>query len=250
MKGHGVTPPSHHSCMGWRQRSRGPDVSDIEAPVRYSVVDVETTGLRTGDRVVEVAVVSADARGRVTGVFESLVNPGSHPGPIRLHGIDPGECQQAPVFLELAHALYGLLVGTVLVGHNLRFDWGHLRHEFGRCGVTFLSEPAGLCTAEACRRAGLPARLDAACDVLGLAYRSRHRARADAEATRQLWSALRSERAFPSSGQPLRAGVGWHRLPASSSARPRCRPPRRQPAPTGEETSTAADRGFTRENQR
>lgn len=185
---------------------------------RYSVVDVESTGLCARDRVIEVAVLTVGERGEVLSAFESVVNPERDPGPTQLHGITAEECRAAPSFRELAREVHRRLVGTILVAHNLRFDWSFLREELRRCGVSFLHEPVGLCTREGSRRLALPAELEAACEALGLEARPSHRARADAEATNALWVALTAKGAFRTRGQPLKEGLGWHRLPASAPA--------------------------------
>lgn len=188
---------------------------------QFSVVDIETTGLRACDRIVEIAVLQVGPGGVVVSAFESLLNPGADPGATRLHGITTPVCAAAPTFRQVARDLHARLAGTVLVAHNLRFDWFFLREEFRRCGVTFMREPAGLCTARACRRLGLPARLDAACAALGIPQGPGHRARADAEATALLWATLRARGAFACDGQPLQAGSGWRRLTPSRVPLPR-----------------------------
>lgn len=89
----------------------------------YSVVDIETTGLHRTDRIVEVAVISADGSGRPVKVWETLVNPERRPGPTHVHGIEPTECAKAPSFRQIARDLHDRLTGSVLIGHNLQFDW-------------------------------------------------------------------------------------------------------------------------------
>lgn len=221
-----VTPPWHPRrapkmrCNDVQGTKGG--VGAVGAAMRYSVLDVETTGLRVDDRVVEVAVLEVSSRGQVLSVFESVLNPDRHPGPAWLHALTIEECRAAPRFREVARALHDRLVGTVLVAHNLGFDWRFLREEWRRCGVTFLHEPAGLCTAQASRRLGVPASLEAACAFLRLPQRPDHSARVDAEATCALWVALRALGACRPV-QPLRAGIGLHRLPGSSPPRPRFR---------------------------
>ncbi|WP_297006582.1 exonuclease domain-containing protein, partial [uncultured Corynebacterium sp.] len=53
----------------------------------FAVVDVETTGFTNRDRVLEVAVVHADADGTVTGTWSTLVNPERDIPNSRIHGI-------------------------------------------------------------------------------------------------------------------------------------------------------------------
>ncbi|MGO2058637.1 MAG: exonuclease domain-containing protein, partial [Candidatus Corynebacterium faecigallinarum] len=51
----------------------------------FAVVDIETTGFSNHDRVIEVAVVHADADGTVTGTWSTLVNPDRDIPNTRIH---------------------------------------------------------------------------------------------------------------------------------------------------------------------
>src|SRR5687767_11140060 len=104
----------------------------------YAVIDVETTGLRAGwhDRIIEIAVVHLDERGRVQDEWCSLINPDRDLGPQHIHGISAAEAGRAPGFAQLAGAVAGLLRGRTLVAHNLAFDALFLAAEFRRLGHT------------------------------------------------------------------------------------------------------------------
>ncbi|WP_285684036.1 exonuclease domain-containing protein [Actinoplanes sp. NBRC 103695] len=115
----------------------------------YSVIDLETTGLRTSwqDRVIEVAVVHLDELGRRQGEWCSLVNPDRDLGPQHIHGISAAEARRAPSFEQLAGQVVELLRGKVLVAHNLSFDAMFLVAEFKRLGIIAPVEAqGGLCT--------------------------------------------------------------------------------------------------------
>lgn len=182
------------------------------------MIDVETTGLRSSDRIVEVAVLGLGVDGDIDAHFESVLNPGRHHGATRIHGLTAEWCHKAPSFPQLAHELHRRLVGTILIAHNFRFDWSFLRQEMRRCGVQFLRQPSGLCTPEASRRLGIPASLGAACQAVGVEGPDSHSAHADAEAAHRLWNVLWRRGAFPVAGQRLEAGYGAHRLSSSVSA--------------------------------
>ena len=102
---------------------------------RIAVIDVETTGLYSADRVVEIAVVTMDRRGEVVDEFESLINPLRDPGPTWLHGLTPSMLSAAPVFEDVAFHVASLLDGAVVAAHNLSFDSRLLGGEFDRAGV-------------------------------------------------------------------------------------------------------------------
>ena len=184
----------------------------------YSVVDVETTGLRPSDRIVEVAVRLADGQGRLLSAFESVVDPQRRPGPTWLHGLSAEHCRRAPRFCELAGEIHRLLVGTVLVAHHLRFDWGFLRREFARCDVTFLREPTGICTSQCSRALGLRGDLKEAAATMGIRRSRRHSAGADAATAHELWQELQRAGASMDAGVPLDPGHGAHRLPVGGAA--------------------------------
>lgn len=115
----------------------------------YAVIDLETTGLRTGwhDRIVEVAVVHLDGYGRIEREWCSLVNPQRDMGPQHIHGISAAEARRAPTFDKLAGAVADLLHDRVVVAHNLRFDAPFLAAEYQRLGIGLpISVTTGLCT--------------------------------------------------------------------------------------------------------
>jgi DNA polymerase-3 subunit epsilon len=115
----------------------------------YAVIDVETTGLRASrhDRIIEIAVVHLDERGRVQDEWCSLVNPDRDLGPQHIHGISAAEASRAPTFAQLAGQIAGLLRERTLVAHNLAFDALFLRAEFRHLGLTVpVDAQHGLCT--------------------------------------------------------------------------------------------------------
>lgn len=115
----------------------------------YAVIDVETTGLRASwhDRIVEIAVVHLDERGRVQDEWCSLINPDRDLGPQHIHGISAAEAGRAPTFAQLAGAVSDRLRGRTMVAHNLAFDALFLHAEFRHLGVTVPADAQhGLCT--------------------------------------------------------------------------------------------------------
>ena len=92
----------------------------------FAVVDVETTGMRSGggDRITEIAVAVVHGERREI-VFESLVNP-ERPIPravCAITNITNEMVRHAPRFADLAERLLAALAGRVFVAHNARFDW-------------------------------------------------------------------------------------------------------------------------------
>jgi DNA polymerase-3 subunit epsilon len=113
-----------------------------------AVLDVETTGLhpKGGNRIVEIAIVVIGSNGVVEKEFVSLVNPNRDVGPTKIHNIYASDIINAPKFEDIAGHILEALQGCVaIVGHNVRFDKGFLRHEFERIEVE-LPEYFSLCT--------------------------------------------------------------------------------------------------------
>ncbi|ATE57849.1 exonuclease domain-containing protein [Actinosynnema pretiosum] len=151
----------------------------------YAVVDVETTGFRRSDRVVEVAVVQLDRDRRVTGEWCTLLNPGRDLGPQHVHRIRAADVWGAPTFALAAGALARRLAGRVLVAHNLAFDARFLAAEFGRVGVD--ADFDGLCTM---RLSGGRRSLRDCCADAGVPLLDAHSALADARAAAALFARL------------------------------------------------------------
>ncbi|GAA3194259.1 TerD family protein [Dactylosporangium siamense] len=125
-------------------------------PLRYAVVDVETTGLHApSDRVLQIAVAQMEADGSVGRTWSTLVDPGCDPGPVHIHGITRERLAGAPRFDTVVAHLAELLAGRVLVAHNAAFDWRFLAAEAHRA-VHRLPVSTRLCTLALSRRLDLP----------------------------------------------------------------------------------------------
>ena len=155
---------------------------------RLVVIDTETTGLGTFDRVVEVAAVVLDrATGETLDEYDTLINPMRDIGPVRIHGISSSMVSAAPTFEEIAASLALRLEGAVLVAHNLSFDVRMLDNEYQRLDAQ-LDPGKGICTL---RLSG--EKLSLACDRYQIPMTRHHRALSDARATAELVKLLIDE---------------------------------------------------------
>jgi DNA polymerase-3 subunit epsilon len=151
-------------------------------PDPVAFVDLETTGMTASDdRVTEVGIVRIDG-GHAT-EWSSLINPDcSIPAAIQaLTGISNAMVAKAPRFADIASEVARRIAGCVFVAHNARFDYGFLKHEFGRLGQAFTAKV--LCTVKLSRRLSTdPARhnLDSLIERHRLPSHDRHRALGDA----------------------------------------------------------------------
>jgi len=150
-------------------------------------LDLETTGATaTHDRITEIGVIEVN-RGRLIGEWSTLVNPGmSIPPAIQaLTGITNKMVAPAPAFSEIQREVLQRLEGKLFVAHNARFDYGFLKNEFRRCGVTFNARV--LCTVKLSRKLypqHARHNLDTLLERHGIDCEARHRALGDA---RVLW---------------------------------------------------------------
>jgi DNA polymerase III subunit epsilon len=147
-------------------------------------LDLETTGATPlRDRITEIALVRFE-HGVEVARWQTLVNPQQ---PIssfiqNLTGIDDHMVADAPTFAEVAPTLLDYLEGAVLSAHNVRFDYGFIKAEFKRMGITLRQKV--LCTVKLSRLLypQYPSHgLDAIMQRHGIRTASRHRAMGDVE---------------------------------------------------------------------
>jgi DNA polymerase III subunit epsilon len=159
-----------------------------------AIIDIETTGCDpVRDRIIEIAVIRTDSGTE----FSSLVNPGRSLPPFitGLTGITADQLVDAPRFEELAPEIADMLEGAVFTAHNSRFDYGFVRNEFKRIGISF-SAPT-LCTVRLSRKLYPKLRkhgLESIIDRHGLAVEQRHRAGDDARAVEAFLAIAREEK--------------------------------------------------------
>jgi DNA polymerase III subunit epsilon len=151
---------------------------------RIVVVDTETTGLFSHDRVIEVAVVTMDLSGAIIDEWDTLISPGRDVGPTWLHGITASMLIDAPSFEDIAAELAARFNGAILCAHNLAFDSRMLAREYDRAGLE-IDFGAGFDTL-----AVTGTRLDMACLDAGIELHDHHHALADARATAALAAAV------------------------------------------------------------
>jgi DNA polymerase-3 subunit epsilon len=143
---------------------------------RFAIIDTETTGFGSKDRLVEIAVVIVEGR-EIILEWETLINPERDISNSSIHGITAELVSLAPTFLEIESDLSRLIHGTVMVAHNLSFDQRMIQQEFNRIKKQ-VDLGTGFCTLQATKL-----KLEAACQQYGITNVSAHRALTDARAT-------------------------------------------------------------------
>jgi DNA polymerase-3 subunit epsilon len=171
------------------------DLGTPLADVTFCVVDLETTGgSPTDDAITEVGAVKLRG-GECLGTYQTLVNPGQviPPQITVLTGITEAMVLPAPRIHEVLPSLFEFVSGTVIVGHNVRFDLGFLRAAADREGWPRLTNP-WVDTARLARRLLVDevpnCRLGTLASRLRLPHQPSHRALDDALATGDLLHVL------------------------------------------------------------
>lgn len=172
---------------------------ELDTPLRdttFVVVDLETTGGRSGDdAITEIGAVKVRS-GEVLGEFATLVDPGRSIPPeiVRLTGITTAMVYQAPRIEEVLPAFLEFATGSVLVAHNAGFDTGFLRAAAAQCDVPWPRFPV-VCTVKLARRVlgrdeAPSVKLSALAELFRVSTRPTHRALDDARATVDVLHAL------------------------------------------------------------
>ncbi|MFA5135928.1 MAG: exonuclease domain-containing protein [Patescibacteria group bacterium] len=165
-------------------------------PRKLVIVDIETTGLHSGhDRIIELAILKVE-NNKLIDSFTTLVNPQTYLSPFieRFTGITSRELQSAPLFADINEKVWEFLEGSVFVAHNARFDYGFIKTEFRRTGITWSAKT--LCTVKLSRRLFPEHRhhgLEALIERYKFKYKARHRAYDDAHIVWQFLKKLPKE---------------------------------------------------------
>lgn len=164
--------------------------------ILYSIIDIEGNGAPfRKESIIEIAVFRFDGH-RITDRFLSLVNPESEITPFvqKLTRITPKMVKTAPKFHEIAKRIIEITENTVLVGHNIEFDYRMLRQSFKRLGYDFTINT--LDTIPLAKKL-IPDEnsysLGKLCKSLGIPLLHEHRAHADALATLELFKLLKTK---------------------------------------------------------
>lgn len=159
----------------------------------YAIVDIETTGLSpANEKITEIAIIIHDGN-KIVEEFSTLINPEKKIPYriIQMTGINNQMVENAPKFYEVAKRIVELTENKIVVGHNVRFDYGFIRNEYKSLGYNY--ERKTLDTVKISRKL-IPGRksysLGRLCKDLEIENTARHRAAGDAMATAHLFELL------------------------------------------------------------
>lgn len=163
-------------------------MTPIHTPLVF--LDIETTGMGPLDsRITEIGALRVED-GKVVATFNQLLNP-EQPVPwfiTKLTGITDEMLWEAPTFAAIADDLEVFLDGSIFVAHNVAFDYGFIKAEYGRQGGRFNMDR--FCTAKLSRRLYPEQRrhnLDTVIEAHNIEVSSRHRAFDDARALHEFY---------------------------------------------------------------
>ena len=159
----------------------------------YTVIDIESNGAPfLKESIIEIAIYRFDGH-EITDQFISLVNPESEISAFvqKLTGITSKMVLTAPKFHEIAKRVVEITQDSILVGHNIDFDYRMLRQSFKRLGYEFTINT--LDTIPLAKKL-IPDEksysLSKLCKSIGIPLSEAHRASGDARATLDLFKLL------------------------------------------------------------
>lgn len=159
----------------------------------YSIIDIESNGAPfRKESIIEIAIYRFDGH-EITDQFISLVNPEAEISAFvqKLTGITSKMVITAPKFHEIAKRVVEITQDSILVGHNIDFDYRMLRQSFKRLGYEFNIKT--LDTIPFAKKL-IPDEksysLSKLCKSIGIPLSEAHRASGDARATLDLFKLL------------------------------------------------------------
>ena len=175
----------------------------------FAVVDLETTGFNPAkDRIVQMAAVVMDGRGRVVDTFDTVVRPESpdqyEHGAEHVHGISREMVQNGMPLRQALQKIWSITEGRVFTAHNARFDVSFLEAESERVGMgrqvdRYLDTLALARSAD--KEKQRKHSLEALCEHYGVERERAHEAMSDAKATAQILMQLITELGVSSQDQ-------------------------------------------------
>ena len=162
----------------------------------YVAFDLETTGLRPKyDKILEIGAVKVEC-GEVTGTYETFIDSGVEIPPriTELTGITQEMVAGSPGIREAVEGFLDFSGESVLLGHNILFDYSFMKRNVVNLGGTY--ERRGLDTL-AISRLCLPQLSGKSLDKMAVHYgipqEQHHRALDDALTAARLYERLREE---------------------------------------------------------
>ena len=156
----------------------------------FAVLDFETTGTSGAkNRAIEIGIVHIKNL-KIVDSYQTFINPGtSVPYYItNLTGITNNDVHDAPFFEDITSEVVDFISDSVLVAHNMPFDYSFLKNEFSRADV-LLPKNDRLCTLKLARKLYPELKSKSLGNLVkhfGIRHKHVHRALGDAMVTAKL----------------------------------------------------------------
>jgi len=159
--------------------------------IHFSYLDLETTGLDpySGDRICEISILKTKGE-KVVDTIETLINPGRSISTraASINRISDDMVRKAPFFRDIALNVSKILMNSVIVAHNAKFDLEFLHLEFNNLKLTPPENKVVDTFGIARRYYSFPSNsLVEIARCLGISTLSSHRAFADVRITKQVF---------------------------------------------------------------
>lgn len=166
------------------------EYSGRNLPLSYTVIDTETTGLDSNDRIVELAAVRV-RNGAIEASYHKLINPGMPINPMasQVNGITDSMVKYSPSFQLVKDEFLSFIGNDILVGHNIPFDIKFITRELGYPMTNRFVDTLKLARSCVCNSTNY--KLATLVKYFGLDKEQNHRALGDAELTFQVYEKLK-----------------------------------------------------------
>lgn len=152
----------------------------------FVVFDLETTGLNFANcKIIEIGAAKI-VKGEITEIFSTFVNPGEHipDDATKKNNITDEMVKDAPTFNQVFPDFYKFIEGSVLVAHNINFDFPFISHHAKPLGYVMTNETQDtLLIAQKYLWQLKHFKLANICEFLGVSLVGAHRAVNDTVAT-------------------------------------------------------------------
>lgn len=159
----------------------------------FVVLDLETTGLMPKiDRILEIGAIKV-VDGEVKERYATFINPQMKIPPriTGLTGITGEMVKNAPTREQAVPELVAFCGSLPLLGHNISFDYGFVKHNAVNLGLEFEKEALDTLTIARLALPELESRsLEFLCGHFGICRENAHRAMDDAQETLELYRIL------------------------------------------------------------
>jgi len=167
--------------------------ASLKSIANFVSLDVETTGLGSSDKIVEIGMVKYENH-KPADQYQTLINPG-FPIPkaaIKIHGITDSMVASAPDFSVCVDDINNFIGDYPIVGHNINFDFRLMKQS----GHTGFSENKVFDTLSIARRTieAENNKLDTLCRHFQIERDQAHRSISDCFDTAKLFQCLFEEK--------------------------------------------------------